>query len=141
MFARLLDQRGGHFSIKPRSKFTTRRRYLPATAVLETSFETDSGAARLTDLCPIVDSLRSLEPMREILRIVEGIEGHVDLEIEFAPRPNYGRTKPAVGRIADSVLTCGWSNQLLLLNSSVLSKVETGCCAERFAQPLVNAIT
>jgi GH15 family glucan-1,4-alpha-glucosidase len=119
MFARLLDQRGGHFSIKPRSMFTTRRRYLPATAVLETTFETDSGTERLTDLFPIVDSVKSLEPMREILRVIEGIKGCVELEIEFAPHPNYGRTKPALGRIADGLWTCGWSNQLLLLNSDL----------------------
>jgi GH15 family glucan-1,4-alpha-glucosidase len=119
VFAGLLDQRGGHFSIKPRSRFTTSRRYLPVTAVLETTFETDSGTARLIDLCPIVDSLRSLEPMREILRVIEGVEGCVDLEIEFAPRPNYSRTKPAFRRIADAVWTCGWSNELLLLNSNL----------------------
>ncbi|MGY3604165.1 MULTISPECIES: glycoside hydrolase family 15 protein [unclassified Bradyrhizobium] len=119
VFARLLDRRGGHFSIKPRSRFATSRRYLPATAVLETTFETDSGAARLTDLCPIADSLSALEPMREILRVIEGIEGRVDLEIEFVPRPNYSRAKPAVGRIADGVWTFGWSHQLLLLNGSL----------------------
>lgn len=118
VFARLLDKDGGHFSIRPRSRFSAKRRYLYATPVLETVFETDSGSARILDLCPIVDSVGSLEPMREILRIVEGLKGSVDLEIEIAPRPNYGRARAALGRINDAVWRCAWSNELLLFNSS-----------------------
>jgi GH15 family glucan-1,4-alpha-glucosidase len=119
VFARLLDQNAGHFSIKPSSSFKTRRRYLPASAVLETIFETDAGSARLTDLCPIVDGVASLQPMREVLRIVEGIEGHVDLEIEFAPRPGYGRVEPKLRRMTNDVWCCDWGDELLLLNSGV----------------------
>lgn len=116
VFARLLDPRGGHFSIAPSAEFATRRRYLSRSAVLETLFETETGRARLIDLCPIVDGVGSLEPMREILRIIEGIEGYVDLEIEFAPRPDYGRAKPELRHVTDDVWRCGW-NELLLLNS------------------------
>ncbi|MGY3622553.1 trehalase-like domain-containing protein [Bradyrhizobium sp. USDA 10063] len=94
VFTRLLDPSAGHFSIRPRSGFATRRRYLPCSAVLETIFEAETGLAMLIDLCPIVDGLGSLEPMREVLRIIEGVEGYVDLEIEFAPRPDYGRVQP-----------------------------------------------
>jgi GH15 family glucan-1,4-alpha-glucosidase len=120
VFARLLDQGGGHFSIRPNLKFTTRRRYLPGSAVLETTFETDTGVARLTDLCPIVDSVGSLDPMREVLRIIEGVEGYVDIEIEFAPRPDYGRIEPKLRRIAKGVWRCAWKSLLLLLNSRAL---------------------
>jgi GH15 family glucan-1,4-alpha-glucosidase len=56
--------------------------------------------------------------MREILRVIEGIKGSVDFEIEFVPHPSYSRKKPTVGRIADGIWTCRWSNQLLLLNGS-----------------------
>ena len=77
-FARLLDLNAGHFSIRPSARFTVERHYLPATAVLETTFETDSGIARLIDLGPISDSIGSLLPMREILRIIEGVAGSVE---------------------------------------------------------------
>jgi GH15 family glucan-1,4-alpha-glucosidase len=119
VFARLLDKEGGHFSIKPRSSFSVKRRYLHATAVLETIFETESGSARIMDLCPIVDSVGSLGPMREVLRIVEGLEGSIDLEIEIAPRPGFGRARAALGRLNEAVWRCSWANELLLLNSSV----------------------
>jgi GH15 family glucan-1,4-alpha-glucosidase len=93
VFARLLDPDGGHFSIRPHSPFAVERRYVHGTGVLETTFETDTGIVKLTDLCPISDSVGSLLPMREILRIVEGVEGYVELEIEFAPRLHYGRIR------------------------------------------------
>jgi len=118
VFARLLDRDGGHFSIKPNSTFRTKRRYLPASAILETTFETATGSARLTDLCPILDGIASLHPMREVLRIMEGVEGHVDLQIEFVPRPDYGRVEPKLRRMTENVWCCG-SSELLSLNSSL----------------------
>ncbi|MEK9284657.1 MULTISPECIES: glycoside hydrolase family 15 protein [unclassified Bradyrhizobium] len=118
-FARLLDPAAGHFSIKPHSSFVVERHYVHATAVLETTFATDSGIVRLIDLCPISDSVGSLSPMREILRIVEGVAGSVDLDIEFAPRPHYGRARPPIRKLTDAVWRCGCADELLLLNSNV----------------------
>ena len=80
--------------IRPRELFTANRRYLDGTPVLETIFETAQGSVRMVDAIPVVDGIGSLQPMREILRIVEGISGELELEIRLDPRPNYGRTKP-----------------------------------------------
>lgn len=118
-FARLLAPDAGHFSIRPRDSFMVQRRYVPETAVLETTFKTDSGTVRLIDLCPISDSVGSLLPMREILRIVEGVDGVVDLEVEFAPRLDYGRVRAPIRRFTDTVWRCDGGRQLLLLNSEV----------------------
>lgn len=118
-FARLLDLNAGHFSIRPSAPFIVERRYVPATAVLETTFKTDGGIARLIDLCPISDSIGSLLPMREILRIIEGVAGSVDLEIEFAPRLRYGRVRSTFRKLTNAVWRCGGASELLLLNSNV----------------------
>src|SRR5690349_2309651 len=49
-FAALLDaERGGHIALQPAVPFTSVRRYVPHTNVLETTFHTDSGVARVTD--------------------------------------------------------------------------------------------
>src|SRR3712207_9037266 len=40
VFARILDPDGGHWSIQPAGEFTTERRYLPGTLVVETTFTT-----------------------------------------------------------------------------------------------------
>lgn len=119
VFARLLDRNAGHYSIRPSAPFVVERRYVPATAVLETTFKTDSGIARLIDLCPISDGVGTLLPMRETLRIIEGVAGSVELEIEFAPRLQYGRTRSSFRKLTDTVWRCEGAHELLLLNSDV----------------------
>ena len=50
VFARVLDaERGGFFAIRPRGEFRVERRYVDNTNVLETTFETGSGRARLVE--------------------------------------------------------------------------------------------
>src|SRR3712207_3489583 len=97
VFAALLDQRrGGRFAITPAQPFQSSRRYLPDTPVLETTFRTSSGTARLTDLMPVVRAADSLAPMREVLRILEGLEGELEFAIRYEPRPNYAREAGAI---------------------------------------------
>jgi hypothetical protein len=81
--------RGGSFSLRPRDPFfTTTRRYVDRTAVLETDFTTASGSVRLLDLMPIDDGGRTLRPMREVLRAVEGMAGTVEIEVRLDLRPD-----------------------------------------------------
>jgi GH15 family glucan-1,4-alpha-glucosidase len=49
IFARLLDPAAGYWSIRPAGSFSTERRYLPGTLVIETTFTTDTGTVRLLD--------------------------------------------------------------------------------------------
>src|SRR4051812_34319085 len=49
VFARILDPAAGHWSITPAGSFTSERRYLDGTLVLETTFTTATGVVRLTD--------------------------------------------------------------------------------------------
>src|SRR5215210_7773473 len=58
IFARLLDPDGGHWSIRPTVDYTSERRYLPGTLVIETTFTTDSGQVRLTDAMAFADGQR-----------------------------------------------------------------------------------
>src|SRR5258708_21865757 len=98
VFARILDaQRGGFFAIHPVVPYTTKRRYLDASNVLETTFTTDSGAVRLLDLMPVMreeEKARHLSPFRQLLRRVEGLGGEVPVVATYVPRPNYGRDVP-----------------------------------------------
>ncbi|MDT8388147.1 MAG: glycoside hydrolase family 15 protein [Thiogranum sp.] len=95
LFGALLDERiGGRFSVNPVHPFSSQRRYIDDTNVLETTFFTDGGVLRLTDLMP-VDSEEAkrgkLWAAHQILRKVECLEGEVEIEIQCNPRPDYGR--------------------------------------------------
>src|SRR3954452_20962166 len=98
IFARLLDPDAGHWSIRPAGEFTTERRYLPGTLVIETIFATPTGSARLTDALAFAEGQRGhdigLSAPHELLRRVEGVECRVELVMELAPRPDYGLVKP-----------------------------------------------
>src|SRR6266516_3433893 len=53
-FGRILDwSRGGYFQVAPLDVQSTSRRYLPGTNVLETTFNTTTGVATLTDFMPV----------------------------------------------------------------------------------------
>ncbi|HZT53389.1 MAG TPA: trehalase-like domain-containing protein, partial [Gaiellaceae bacterium] len=66
------------------------RRYRRDTLVLETVFETPSGAVRAIDFMPP----RGRAP--DIVRIVEGIDGTVPMRSELVIRFDYGRIVPWV---------------------------------------------
>ena len=90
VFAGLLDSEGGVFRVSPAEPAQTVRRYLPDTNVLETIFTTDEGVWRLTDLMPVPPHSGSIRPAREILRVVEGLEGEPSLRVDYRPRPCFG---------------------------------------------------
>jgi GH15 family glucan-1,4-alpha-glucosidase len=116
-FAALLDsERGGHFSITPEDPYFSSRRYVGQSAVLETMFEGRSGAVRLIDAVIIGSSARNTEPMREIIRIIEGVRGTLALHVSYAPRPDYARASTQL-KARGSDWVCAWGNEVLLLRS------------------------
>jgi GH15 family glucan-1,4-alpha-glucosidase len=86
----------GRWLLAPRTDaWEGKRQYRPRTLVLETEWETDTGAVRLIDFMPP----RGKAP--DIVRIVEGLGGHVDMFSELVIRFDYGGTIPWVRRIED----------------------------------------
>lgn len=96
-FAALLGTReNGLWRISPAAKnWTSSQRYIPDTAVLETHFETASGAAILTDFMPIDESG---EERVDVVRIVRCVRGEISMEMELLIRFNYGQSLPWVRR-------------------------------------------
>src|SRR5262245_13576267 len=98
VFARILDPDAGHWSIRPAEPFTVQRRYLPGTLVIETTFTTETGTVRLLDAMALGEGERvhemGMRVPHEMLRAVEGISGRTELEMELAPRPEYGLVRP-----------------------------------------------
>jgi alpha,alpha-trehalase len=111
VFARLLDPDAGHWSIGPTEPYRSERRYLPGTLVIETTFTTDTGRVRLTDAMAFAEGQRGhdlgYDVPHELIRSVEGVSGKVEMELELAPRPQYGLIKPLVRIEAGGARTFG----------------------------------
>ena len=123
IFGALLDaEQGGRLRIRPTGPFEVERRYLPDTNILETTFRTAAGAVALRDLMPVAseDAKRhGLAPDHQVLREVEGLAGEVELEVLYAPRPNYGRSRPRLERRGALGLWCEANGAALTLQSDV----------------------
>ncbi|MDB5733690.1 MAG: glucoamylase [Alphaproteobacteria bacterium] len=93
-FAALLgDKRNGRWLIEPAAKtFKSSRAYRGDSLILETTFTTRTGKARVIDFMP------PGTPECTIVRMVECLEGHVDMHMELAIRFDYGVTIPWVSR-------------------------------------------
>ncbi len=110
VFCRLLDARkGGSFRIGPAGRFSVERRYKDATNVLETTFTTATGRARLTDLMPIYQRTLGergydVGTYHRILRLIEGLDGEVDLEISFKPTFGYALAETEIQRAPRGVV-------------------------------------
>ena len=110
LFAALLgSSENGHWTIQPAGEFrSTRRRYRDDTLVLETELETDSGAVRLVDFMPP----RETKP--DLVRIVEGVRGRVEMRMELVIRFDYGSIVPWVRNLDGTLVAIAGPDAVLL---------------------------
>lgn len=98
VFAAILDHAsGGCFRVAPARPLASSQRYLDFSNVLETTFDTERGRLVVTDFMPLRGSIiagEDHEAPPEIHRLIEAIDGDIEVEITWAPRPDYGRTPP-----------------------------------------------
>ncbi len=93
-FAALLgDPSNGRWLLAPAAGGTTTRRYRGETLVLETTWENDDGAVRVYDFMP------PRGKAADVVRIVEGIRGKVEMRSELVIRFDYGHIVPWVSRV------------------------------------------
>jgi GH15 family glucan-1,4-alpha-glucosidase len=99
VFAALLGDPGhGRWLIAPAGEATrVERRYVDGTLVLETDFVTPTGTVRVTDCMPP----RGVAP--DVVRMVTGLSGRVEMRMELIVRFDYGEVVPWVRRIAGYV--------------------------------------
>ena len=117
-FGRLLDwEKGGFCSISTVDEsHTLSRQYVEGTLVLETIFRTGGGEARLYD-CFTLPAGREELPYRQLLRIVEGVRGHVELDLKVVPRFDYGDLEPWIRQEGVRLYSAMGGNDGLLISS------------------------
>lgn len=124
VFAAILDrERGGHWQIAPAGEFSVDRRYIPETNVLETHFRTHTGSATLTDLMPVRENSHMV-PDHEIVRTVMCTSGEIEIEVTFAPRPNYGEHSPRMRQAGKLGLKMAWGRGVYWLRSSIPLRID-----------------
>src|SRR5215203_6917392 len=139
VFAALLDaSEGGRFCVRPVGEYSSERRYLANTNVLETVFRTPTGACVLRDLMSVSseeDKRAHLTPEHEVLRELEGLEGEVEVEILYDPRPDYGRVRPLLEERGALGLRCEVDGTSLTLRSEMpLELIDGDRSASGFAR-------
>src|SRR5215216_917189 len=135
IFARILGSDAGHWSIRPAGAFTSERRYLPGTLVIEMTFMTETGTVRLVDAMAAAEGQRGhdlgFDAPHEILRSVVGVDGEVELVMELAPRPEYGLIRPLIRLEENGARTFGAGR--VAVDSSVPLEVEDATIHASFA--------
>jgi GH15 family glucan-1,4-alpha-glucosidase len=79
----------GHWAIRPTVAVRQRRqRYRGDTLILETDIECDGGSVRVTDFMP------PTQERCDVIRIIEGLDGEVPMEMRLVVRFGYGANSP-----------------------------------------------
>ncbi|HEX2154469.1 MAG TPA: glycoside hydrolase family 15 protein [Acidimicrobiia bacterium] len=115
-FAALLgDERHGRWRIAPRNPDArVVRRYREATLVLETEFHTPEGVVRLIDCMPVRHEESGTGGRPDLIRVVEGVSGRVEMMLELVVRLDYGNFVPWVTKPQGAWTAVGGPDGLVL---------------------------
>ena len=124
VFGRILDwDAGGFCQIVPKGDHRVSRRYLEDTLVLETTFTAGDAEVRLLDAFTMRQGGRE-RPHRQVVRVVEGIRGEVELEVRVAPRFDYGDIRPWIRDAGGDAFAAIGGNEGLLIYGDVSLEIE-----------------
>jgi GH15 family glucan-1,4-alpha-glucosidase len=121
-FGRLLDwERGGYFSIAPvkaAGEAKVHRDYRGDTMVLETHFRVEGGEAVVID-CMAMSREGPTGTGPQILRVIEGVRGSVDFEVEIVPRFDYGEIDAWVSQQGPNLYSALGGNDGLVISGDL----------------------
>src|SRR5919106_4143500 len=125
LFARLIaGNRGGSFSITPVGLRVAARRYRQGSGVPDSSWETATGRATLSE--GMVAELKgSLLPQALLVRHVRCDEGEISVRLCFDPRLGLEGRAPRVRRRIGSIV-CSWGSLAVALQTSPPTEIEPG---------------
>ena len=114
-FAALLGEaEHGRWLIAPAGPITrVERRYLDGSLILVTTFETQQGAAEL------VDFIAQRHGFSDLVRLVRGLRGRIEMCTEFILRFDYGSVVPWVERLPEGGISAIGGPERVLLRTPV----------------------
>ncbi|WP_435207409.1 glycoside hydrolase family 15 protein [Micromonospora sp. bgisy143] len=122
VFARLLGEDAGHWSIRPETDdYTVERHYLDDTLVLRTVFRTAQGEVEVTDALALEPGAREHDigyrSPQVLVRSVRGLAGEVPMRVHYRPRFEYGRTTPFLVERDGALEAVGGASRLALVGT------------------------
>jgi len=135
VFARLLDEQAGYWSISVVGPSEVSRRYLEGTMVLETTFHTPTGRAILIDAMAIGRNARGhdlgVNSPGVLLRSIVCVSGTVEIACEYAPRFEYGLISPPLRPVRGGIVARGGA-EILMFSSPLAFLIENSQASARF---------
>jgi GH15 family glucan-1,4-alpha-glucosidase len=118
VFGRLLGDDAGYWQVAPAGDWSSTRRYLDATMVVETTFAAADGTLVLTDLLAMGPDNGGHRLGRDVphllVRRVACTAGTVTVDVDYEPRPEYGLIVPLLARVDGGVTARGGAEWLVL---------------------------
>ncbi|HZR15415.1 MAG TPA: glycoside hydrolase family 15 protein [Acidimicrobiia bacterium] len=122
VFGRLLGEGAGHWSIGVPDAHDVERRYVDRTMVLETTFRTPAGTVVLSDALITGDHNRGHDlgvgAPHLLARVLVCTDGTVEVDVEYAPRPEYALVQPLLDDVDGGIRARGGAD-ILTLSSAV----------------------
>lgn len=120
VFARMLSPGAGHWRLHPEGAFKAERNYIKESLVLRSVFTTaNASAVEVIDALALEPGSRGHEIGRRvphaILRLVRGLKGTVEMEMEMSPRFDYGQASPGLSPTEGGLVISGGGMDLKLL--------------------------
>ncbi len=135
IFARLLGEQAGYWSVRARGAGAVTRRYVDRTMVLETTYRTATGTAVVVDALATGEGNRGHDLGRDaphlLLRQVTCSLGEVEMDLEYVPRPEYGLVSPLLDVVDGGLAAIGGAD-VLILSCPVPLAVDRSSASGRF---------
>ncbi|MBA3310451.1 MAG: glycoside hydrolase family 15 protein, partial [Nocardioidaceae bacterium] len=135
IFAAILDDDAGHWSIRPVGEFDVERQYVAGSMVLLTTFHTPEGTLELRDTLALGDT-HDPHALGEgaphlLARTVTCPRGRVMVTMSFRARPEYGLVAPVMTAVDGGLVAAGGADRLTL-SSTVALEVDRDETSARF---------
>jgi alpha,alpha-trehalase len=135
VFARLLGEEAGCWSLRAAGATSVTRRYVERTMVLETTYTTPGGTAVVVDALAVGKGNRGHDLGRDsphlFLRQATCSRGEVEFEMEYSPRPDYGLGVPLLTAVEGGVVAASKAD-VLVLSGTVPLSVDGSSATARF---------
>lgn len=104
VFARLLDEDGGHFAIEPLNGAPVEQRYLPLTNIVVTRFEGPDAAWEVIDWMPRYFQYATVISPPVVHRLIRPLRGGPRVRVVVRPRPGFATLPVRVSHMGSMLL-------------------------------------